>query len=146
MLTRRSLVSLSKQSWTVSPSSSMIWLDLDNTYTEGCVQPKVVFLWRSSSTKGRLPPKVVFHQKLSSTVGHCPPNVIFHRKLSSTEGCLPPKVIFHYRSSSAKDILPPKIVFHRRSSSINHNTLVDHIFVRIVNIPNLSLLPYLKVA
>ena len=62
----------------------------------------------------------------------------------STEGRLPPKVVFHRRLSSTKDCLPPKVVFHQRLSSINHNKLVDLIFVRTVNIPNLSLLPCLE--
>ena len=60
--------------------------------------------------------------------------VIFHRRLSSTKGRLPKKVVSQQ-----------KIVFHRRLSSTYHNTLVDLIFVRTVNIPNLSLLPCLEV-
>ena len=38
-----------------------------------------------------------------------------------------------------------KVVFHQWSSSTSHNTLVDLIFVRTDNIPNLSLLPCLEV-
>ena len=79
-------------------------------------------------------------QRSSSTEGRLPPKVIFHQRASSTEGGLPPKVIFHLRSSSTKGCLPPKVIFLQRSSSINHNTLVDLLFVRAVNIPNLSLL------
>ena len=79
---------------------------------------------RSSSTKGCLQPKVVFHQRSSS-----------HRRLSSNEGCLPTKVVFRRRVSSTEGRLPMKV------SSTYHNTLIDLIFVRAVNIPNLSLLP-----
>ena len=57
----------------------------------------------------------------------------------------PLKVVFHQRSSSTEGCLPPKVVFLQRSSFINHNTLVDVIFVRTVNIPNLNLLPCLEV-
>ena len=39
--------------------------------------------------------------------------------------------------------LSPKVIFHRRSSTY-HNTLVDHKFVRTVNIPNFSLLPIIE--
>ena len=108
--------------------------------TEGCLPPKAVTHPKSSSTKGRLPPRVVFHQGLSSTKGCLSPKVVFHRRSSSTEG------VFHQRASSTEGRLSPKVVFHRRSSSTYHNTLVDLIFVRTVNIPNISLLPCLEVA
>ena len=85
-------------------------------------------------------------QGSSSTESHLPQEVIFHRRLSSTIGRLPPKVNFHQRSSSTKSRLSPKVVFHQWSSSIYHNTLVDLIFVRTVNIPNLNLLPCFEVA
>ena len=111
---------------------------------KGCLPWKVIFHWKSSSTKGRLPPKVVFHQRFSSTEGCLAPKIVFHQRLSSTEGCLPPKVVFHQRLSSTKGHLPPKVIFHWRSSFINHNTLVDLIFVKTVNIPNLSLIPCLE--
>ena len=111
----------------------------------GRLPPKVVLHRRSSSTGGRLPPKVVFHQRSSSTrssstKGRLPPKVVFHRRSSSTEGRLRPKVVF------TKGLLPPKVIFHRWSSFTYHNTLVDLLFVRTVNIPNLSLLPCLEVA
>ena len=89
-----------------------------SSFTEDCLPPKGVLHQMSSSTKGRLPQKVVFHRRLSSTKGNLPPKVIFRRRLSSTEGCL-----------------PKKDVFHQRSSFTYHNTLVDLIFVRTVNIP-----------
>ena len=94
--------------------------------------------------KVRLPPKVVFHQKPSSTEGCLPSKVVFHRRSSFTKGCLPPKVVFYRWSSSIEGCLPPKVVFLQRSSSIKNNTLVHLIFVRTVNIPNLSLLPCLE--
>ena len=105
--------------------------------TEGCLPPKVIFHWRSSSTEGRLPPNVVCCLPLK---------VVFQWRVSSTEGHLPLKVVFLRRSSSPKGRLPPKVIFHRRPSSINHNILVDLIFVRTVNLPNLSLLPCIEVA
>ena len=93
---------------------------------QGSSSPK-----KSSPSKACLPLKVVFHQRLSSTKGH-----------------LPLKVVFHRRSSSTKGRLPPKVIFHQRLSPTYHNTLLDliFIFVRTVNIPNLSLLPGLEVA
>ena len=94
----------------------------------------------SSSTKGRLPPQVVVHRRLSSM------KVVFHWRYSSTKGCIPLKVVFYQRSSSTRGHLPPKVVFHLRLSSTYHNTLIDFIFVRTVNIPNLSFLPCLEVA
>ena len=101
--------------------------------TEGLSPPKVVFHQRLSSTVGNFPPTVVFQQRSSSTKGGLSLQVVFYRRSSSTEGvfhrrCLPPKV------SSAEGCLPPKVVFHRRMSSTYHNTLVDLIFVRTVNI------------
>ena len=60
-----------------------------------------------------------------------PQKVVFHRR----------KVVYRKRSSSPKGCLPPKIVWHQSLSSTYHNTLVDLIFVRAVNIPNLSFLP-----
>ena len=81
-----------------------------------------------------------------STEGRLPPQVVFHHRSSSTEARLPPKVVFHRRLSSTKGRLPPKVVFHQRSSFTYHNTLVDLIFVRTVNKPNLNLLPCLEVA
>jgi len=108
---------------------------------ECCLPPKVIIHRRSSSTKGHLPPKVVLHQMSSSTKGRLPLNVIFHQRSSSTKSCLPPKCILHWRLPSTKVHPPPKIVFRRMSSSTLHNTLVDLIFVRTVNIPNLILLP-----
>ena len=80
-------------------------------------------------SEGRLLTKAVFQQRSSSTEGHLPPKAVFHRRSSSTQGCL-----------------PQKAVFHRRPSFTYHNTLVDLIFVKTVNIPNLSLLPCLEVA
>ena len=53
---------------------------------------------------------------------------------TSTKSRLPPKVVFYHRSSSTKGRLPIEVVFH-------YNTLVHLIFVRAVNIPNLSFLP-----
>ena len=96
--------------------------------TEGCLLTKVVFHGWSSSTRGGLPPKVVFHWRLSSTKGRLVLKVVFHRRLSSTDGRL-----------------PPKVGFHRTSSFTYHNTLVEPIFLRTVNIPNLSPLPCLEV-
>ena len=82
-----------------------------------------------------------------STEGHLPPTkFVFHQRLSSTAGRIRLKVVFHRRSSSTKGLLPSKVVFHRWSSFTYHNTLVDLLFVRTVNIPNLSLLPCLEVA
>ena len=46
---------------------------------------------------------------------------------------------------SIKGCLPPKVIFHWRSSSTYHETLVDLIFVRTVNLPNFSLVPCLEV-
>ena len=86
------------------------------------------------SSKGRLPLKVLFHCRSSSTTGHLPPKVVFHLRSSSL------KVVFHLRSSSTKGFLPAEVVFQRLSSTY-HNTLVHLIFVRAVNIPNLSFLP-----
>ena len=90
--------------------------------------------------------KIFFHWMSSCTEGCHPPKVIFHGRSSSTEGRLLPKVVFHWISSSTKGHHSLKVIFLQRSSSINHNTLVDLIFERIVNIPNLSLLPCLEVA
>ena len=98
--------------------------------TKSCFPQKVIFHGRSSSTEGCLPPKVVFHQKVSSTNGHLP-----------TEGRLPMNVVFQQRSPPNEGRLPPKCIFQQRLSSTYHNTLVDLIFVRTVNIPNLSFLP-----
>ena len=106
--------------------------------TKDCLPAKVVLQQRSSSNKGCFPQKVVFHRSSSSTEGHLPPKVVFHRRSTSTEGCLTPKVVFHRR--------PPKVFFHQRSAFTYHNTLVDRIFFRTANIPNLSLLPCLEVA
>ena len=89
---------------------------------------------RLSSTKGCLPPKVIFHQRLSSTKGCFPPKVVFHQRLFSTEDCLTTEGCLHM-----------KVFFHHRLSSTYHNTLVDLIFVRTVNIANFSLLPCLEV-
>ena len=50
------------------------------------------------------------------------------------------KVVFQGRSSSGEG------VFHQRLSANYHDNLVDLIFVRTVNIPNLSLLTCLEVA
>ena len=36
---------------------------------------------------------------------------------------------------STEGRLPPKVVIHRRSSSTYHNTLLDLMFVRTVNVP-----------
>ena len=60
------------------------------------------------------------------------PNNPSIRRESSNE------VVVHWRLSS------PKVVFHRRSSSAYHSTLVDLIFVRTVNIPNLSIKTWYK--
>ena len=120
--------------------------------TEACLPLQVVLHRRSPSTKGHLPPMVVFHRRSSFTEGRLPPKVVLHRRLSSTEGRHPPKVVYHqrwfppYGSSTAgclplKVILLLKVVFHQRLSSTYHNTLVNLIFVRAANIPNLGLLP-----
>ena len=92
----------------------------------------VVFHQRLSSTEGRLPLKVVFHRWVSSTEGRLPPKFVFHQRSSSNKGYLPPKVVFHQRPSSIEGHLPSKVIFH------HHNTLVDLIFVRTVNIQNLK--------
>ena len=84
------------------------------------------------------PLKVVFQRRLSSSESCLPPKVVFQWRSSSTEGCLPPKVVFYWRSYSTEGHLPLKVVFHLRLSSTYHNTLVDLIFVRTVNIPNLK--------
>ena len=102
---------------------------------------KVVFHRRSSSTVGRLPPWVVFHWRSSSIESHLPPKIVLHRSSSFTEDHLPLKVIFHQRSSSTEGCLPPSCIMHEAGC----NTLVDLIFLRTVNIPNLSLLPCLEV-
>ena len=94
------------------------------------------------STEGCLPRKVIFQGRLSFTKGCLPPNVVFHQRSFSTEVRLPLKVVFHRRSSSisTEGRLPPRVIFHQRLSSTYHNTLVDLIFVRAVNIPNLRFL------
>ena len=117
-----------------------------NTTKRTWQHARIVFHRKSSSTEGYLPPKVVFRGRLSSPEGRLPQKVFFHRWVSSTEGRLPLKVVFHPRSSSTKGLLTSKVVFHRWSSFTYHNTLVDLLFVRTVNIPNLSLLPCLEVA
>ena len=63
---------------------------------------------------------------------------------SSPKSRLPPKVVFHHRSSSTNGRLPLKVVFHQRLSSTYHSTLVHLIFVRAVNLPNLSFLPAMQ--
>ena len=78
-------------------------------------------------------------------VSRLPPNFVSHQRLSSTKCRLPLKVIFNQRSSSTGGRLQPKSVFPWRLSSTYHKTLIDLIFVRTVNIPNLSLLPCLEV-
>ena len=51
--------------------------------------------------------------------------------------CLPTKVVFHRRLSSTKGRLPNIGHLPKKSFSTYPNTLVDLIFVRTVNIPNL---------
>ena len=77
-----------------------------------------------------------------SRKGCLPLKGVFNCRSSSTTGCLPPKVVFHRRLSSTKGRLPPSGIMHHAGC----NTLVDLIFLRTVNIPNLSLLPCLEVA
>ena len=113
--------------------------------TEGRLPPKDFFHQRSSSIQGRLAPKAMFHQRPSSTEGPLPPKDVFHQRSSTIEGRLPPKIVFQQRSSSTEGLLPPKVVFYQWLSSTYHDTLVDLILVRKVNIPNLSFLPYLEV-
>ena len=108
---------------------------------EGHLPLKVVFQQRMSSTEGCLPQNVVFHQRSSSTEGRLPLKIVFQQRLPSTESRLPPKVVFHQRSSSNRGRLLPKVVFHQMLSSTYHNTCIHLIFVRAVNIPNLSFLP-----
>ena len=92
------------------------------------------------SNEGRLPLKVVLCRGLSSTKDILP------LKVPSIEGYLPLKVFFHQRSSFIRGCLPTKVVIHRRLSSTYYNNLIDLIFVRTVNIPNLNFLPCLEVA
>ena len=113
---------------------------------KGCLPLKLVFHQMLSSTEGCLPMKVVFHRRSSSTGGRLPEKVVFHWRLSSTKYCLPPKVVFHRRPSSTKCHLPPKVVFHWSLYSTYNESLIDLIFVRTVNIPNLGFLPCLEVA
>ena len=90
----------------------------------GCVK-KIGLSRGEVITKGRLPAKIVLQWRSSSTKGRLALKVVFYQWPFSKKCCLPPKVV------SNEGHLPPKAVF-------NHNTLVDLIFVRTVNIPNLA--------
>ena len=111
---------------------------VDTSVLHGGPSKTVISHQRSPSTRRCLQPEVVVHRRLSSSEACLPPKVVFRRRLSSTKGRLPPKVVFQRRLSSTEGCLPPKVVFHRRLSTTYHNTLVDLIFVRVVNIPNLK--------
>ena len=102
--------------------------------SKGRLLPKAVCLCRLSSNRG------VFHRKLSSSFGRIPQKVFFQQRLSSTDGRLSPKVVFHQRSYSTEGRLPIEGRLPPKVSSTYHNTLVHLLFVRAVNIPNLSFL------
>ena len=114
------------------PVWAQLWCDCKekshhqrSSSTGGCLPPKVVSHWRSSSTKE------VYHRRSSSTDSHLPPKVIFHQRssifhcrLSSTKGHLTCKVVFHWRSSSTEGRHSQKVIFHQSSSS-RYVTFVD---------------------